>query len=205
MAVAWCIPRPGHGMVAQCCTRTGRSAPRLERSTALEAIADGLGVRYIAPNRPGFGGSDRAPGRTVLDFAADIRELTDALAISRFWVVGVSAGGPYALAIAHRLGARVSRAAVCSSLSPLCAPHQTPGMPLRIRVALAAIARAPDQCIGLGDQLIPLIQGGAIRGCSATSSRPTPRDRSAPGSRSPTSATRRAKLPHRRPSRAAAG
>ncbi|HWF75452.1 MAG TPA: alpha/beta fold hydrolase [Solirubrobacteraceae bacterium] len=124
----------------------------------LEAITSELGVRYIAISRPGIGGSDPAPGRTVLDFAADVRELVDELEIDRLKVVGVSAGGPYALAVARELSDRVDRVAVCSSLSPLCAPHRTPGMWRRIRLALSVLARAPGTCAAVGDLAVPAIR-----------------------------------------------
>jgi pimeloyl-ACP methyl ester carboxylesterase len=130
----------------------------LGRAAGLEAAVTELGVRYIAVSRPGIGGSDAAPGRTVLDFAADIRALADALALDRFAVVGVSAGGPYALGLARALGPRVERVAVCSSLSPLWAPHRTPGMDRRIRLALAVVARAPNLCGVVGDATLPIIR-----------------------------------------------
>jgi pimeloyl-ACP methyl ester carboxylesterase len=127
-------------------------------SVDLDAITWRLGVRQIAVNRPGIGGSGPAAGRTVLGFAADVRALLDALALDRVHVIGVSAGGPYALALAHELPDRVRRVAVCSSLSPLCAPHRTPGMQLRIRLALALVARAPSLCTALGDSMLPVIR-----------------------------------------------
>jgi pimeloyl-ACP methyl ester carboxylesterase len=124
----------------------------------LEAIAAELGIRYVAVSRPGIGGSDPAPGRTILDFAADADQLLDALAIERVAVVGVSAGGPYALAVARELGERVCRVAVCSSLSPLCAPHRTPGMQRRIRLALSVLAAAPGLCAAVGDIAVPVVR-----------------------------------------------
>jgi pimeloyl-ACP methyl ester carboxylesterase len=124
----------------------------------LEAMTHRLGVRHIAVNRPGFGGSDPAPGRGVLGFAGDLEQLADALALERFAVVAVSAGGPYALAAARRLGDRVQRVAVCSSLSPLCPPHRTPGMTRRIRLALSMLAAAPGPCRAAGDTLLPLLR-----------------------------------------------
>ncbi len=130
----------------------------VRRSVDLEAITAELGVRYIAVSRPGIGGSDPAPGRAVLDFASDLAEVADALSVERFAVVGVSAGGPYALAAARRLPDRVTRAGVCSSLSPLCAPHRTPGMQLRIRLALAVLSRAPGGCAAAGDLVLPVIR-----------------------------------------------
>jgi pimeloyl-ACP methyl ester carboxylesterase len=129
----------------------------LDATVDLERMTARLGIRYIAPSRPGVGGSDPSPGRTIVDFAADLRHLVDALGIDRFSVIGVSAGGPYALATARQLGDRVRRIAVCSSLSPLCAPHRTPGMNQRIRLALAALARAPQLCERLGDAVLPVI------------------------------------------------
>lgn len=129
----------------------------VDATVDLARMTDRLGIRYIAPSRPGVGGSDQSPGRTITDFAGDVRQLADALSLERISVAGVSAGGPYALAVAHRLGDRVDRVAVCSSLSPLCAPHRTPGMRLRIRLALAALARAPGLCEWLGDAVLPIV------------------------------------------------
>ena len=130
----------------------------LRRSLDLEAITADAGVRYIAVSRPGIGGSDPAPGRTVLDFASDLRELADTLSLERFAVVGVSAGGPLSLAAARQLPDRVIRAGVCSSLSPLCVLHRTPEMQLRIRLALAALAWAPGACAAAGDMVLPIIR-----------------------------------------------
>jgi pimeloyl-ACP methyl ester carboxylesterase len=131
----------------------------LRHSVDLEAILSRLGIRHVAINRPGIGGSDRAGRRrTVLEFAQDVETVTDALGIGRFMVVGVSAGGPYALATARALGDRVDRVAVCSSLSPLCAPHRTPGMPTRIRLGLWALAAIPRACTVLGDVVLPLVR-----------------------------------------------
>lgn len=129
----------------------------LAASTELQEITRELSIRHLALSRPGTGGSDPAPGRSIADFAGDVRALADALALERLDVVGVSAGGPYALAIAHRLPDLVSRVALCSSLSPLCAPQQTPGMRRRIRVALRLLAAAPDTCATIGDAVLPVI------------------------------------------------
>ena len=96
--------------------------------------------------------------RALSDFARDVEAVADALGVDRFLALGVSAGGPYALATARALGDRVWRVGVCSSLSPLCAPHRTPGMALRIRLALASLAAAPRLCSGLGDGLVPIVR-----------------------------------------------
>lgn len=71
-----------------------------------------LGVRAIAPDRPGIGLSSTRPGYTLEDIADDIAELADHLGLERFRVLAWSGGGPYALAAAARLGERVSSLAM---------------------------------------------------------------------------------------------
>ena len=129
----------------------------VEATVDLVQIVERVGVRYIAANRPGVGGSDPKPGRSILDFADDIAALADHLGVERFSLLGVSAGGPYALAIAHRLGTRVDRIALCSALSPFCDPHRAPGLQRRVALPLAALAAAPQTARSLGNALLPLL------------------------------------------------
>ncbi|WP_424214512.1 alpha/beta fold hydrolase [Streptomyces sp. BI20] len=76
------------------------------------------GIRLISPDRPGYGGSDRLPGRTVADAAADVAAVADALGLDRFAVVGRSGGAPHALACAALLPDRVTRTAALVALAP---------------------------------------------------------------------------------------
>ena len=62
-----------------------------------------LGVRIIAVDRPGFGQSDFQPKRTLLDWPDDVSALAHKLNIPQFKVLGLSGGGPYALACAYKL------------------------------------------------------------------------------------------------------
>ncbi|MEU6373104.1 alpha/beta hydrolase [Streptomyces sp. NPDC046909] len=75
-------------------------------------------VRLITYDRPGYGASDRLPGRQVSHVSADVAAIADALGIERFAVVGRSGGGPHALACAALLPDRVTRVAVLVSLAP---------------------------------------------------------------------------------------
>ena len=77
-----------------------------------------LGVRLIAYDRPGYGGSDRLPLRSVAHAASDVRAIADALDIETFSVIGRSGGGPHALACAALLPDRVRRVAVLVGLAP---------------------------------------------------------------------------------------
>ncbi|HVQ91566.1 MAG TPA: alpha/beta fold hydrolase, partial [Mycobacteriales bacterium] len=54
------------------------------------AAADRAGVRILTPDRPGFGGSDPQPGRTLADWPADATVLLDTLGVHRFAVAGGS-------------------------------------------------------------------------------------------------------------------
>lgn len=154
--LSYTITGPPNGMPVIYCH--GAIGTPVGRSIDLERLTSELGVRYVAVNRPGVGASDRHPTRTLLDFAQDVRALSGALGLSRFAVVGVSAGGPYALAIARELPDRVDRVALCSSLSPLGAPHLMPGTDRQIRIALTALARAPGTWERIGDALLPVIR-----------------------------------------------
>ena len=82
------------------------------------AVLHRLGVRLIAFDRPGYGRSDRLPGRQVADVAADIAAIADAYGLEKFAVVGRSGGGPHALACAAMLPHRTTRAAVLVGLAP---------------------------------------------------------------------------------------
>ena len=77
-----------------------------------------VGARVITYDRPGYGGSDRRPGRRVVDCVGDVSAIADTLGIDQFAVTGGSGGGPHALAVAARLPERVTRAACVVSPAP---------------------------------------------------------------------------------------
>jgi pimeloyl-ACP methyl ester carboxylesterase len=81
-------------------------------------VAERLGVRWVAHDRPGYGRSTPAPGRTVASAAADVAAVADALGIDRFAVMGHSGGGPHALACAALRPDRVRAAVSMSALAP---------------------------------------------------------------------------------------
>src|SRR5690348_15425754 len=79
-----------------------------------DALTASLGVRLISADRPGIGASDPDPRASLLTVAGDLQALADALELDRLALAGHSGGGPYALALAHRLGERVSRVAIAA-------------------------------------------------------------------------------------------
>lgn len=95
----------------------GHGSSRLE-ALMLEDAAHRLGLRVIALDRPGIGYSDPRDGDRLLDWPHDVAEAADLLGIERFAVQGMSAGGPYALACAYRLGDRVTACSLISAVPP---------------------------------------------------------------------------------------
>lgn len=75
-------------------------------------------IRFVSYDRPGYGDSDRLPGRRVADAARDVSEVADALGLDHFSVLGFSGGAPHALACAALLPARVRRTAALASPAP---------------------------------------------------------------------------------------
>jgi pimeloyl-ACP methyl ester carboxylesterase len=76
------------------------------------------GVQLISYDRPGYGGSERSPGRRVSDAVQDVAAIADALGLETFAVAGRSGGAPHALACAALLPDRVTRAAALVALAP---------------------------------------------------------------------------------------
>jgi pimeloyl-ACP methyl ester carboxylesterase len=77
------------------------------------------GVRILAPERPGIGVSDPKPDRTLGDWPDDVAALLDELGIDAAPVLGISGGGPYALACAALAPERTERAGVGVGLAPV--------------------------------------------------------------------------------------
>ncbi len=79
-----------------------------------DSIAKELGVRLVAVDRCG----PAVARRTLRSWADEVVELADSLAIERFGVIGWSAGGPHALAVAVAAPLRVTRIALVASMPP---------------------------------------------------------------------------------------
>ncbi len=106
--------RDGHPVVHN----HGGLVSALDVALADEA-ANRLGIRILAPDRPGIGGSEARPGRTLPDWPDDVAALLDDQGIERCGVIGWSLGGQYALACGWRLADRVERIALVAGCPPL--------------------------------------------------------------------------------------
>ena len=81
---------------------------RIEGMGAHDDLLAKLHIRLITPDRPGIGLSTPSRDRTVADWAADVRQLTDhLLGVGQpFSILGFSAGATYALACGQLPGLR---------------------------------------------------------------------------------------------------
>ena len=101
------------------------------------------GFRIIAPNRPGVGLSEFIKRKGPLEAVDDVEDLTTALEIDEFSVVGISGGTPYALAAFYRLGRRVRTVTVISGMGPMRLPGAVRSMDRRRRMVLEVGSRYP--------------------------------------------------------------
>src|SRR4029077_12674457 len=93
-------------------TPSGRLQAALGHEAALRA-----GVRLIAFNRPGYGASANLPPG-LAQVGIDALDVLDQYDVGRFTVLGVSGGGPYALATGLADQARVTAVGVAAGIGP---------------------------------------------------------------------------------------
>jgi pimeloyl-ACP methyl ester carboxylesterase len=101
-----------------------------------DTVAAGLGVRLLAVDRCG----PAVPARTLTGFADELVALADARGVERFAVVGWSAGGPHALAVAASAPERVTRVALVGSMP---VPDGVRLMPRPVRTAMRVARISP--------------------------------------------------------------
>ena len=118
----------------------GGLSSRLDAGVGDEA-ARAAGVRLVAPNRPGIGGSTADGKASVAEWADTAAALADALGIERFSVAGWSAGGPFALGCAAKLGDRVMRVATVAGMYPVTDPDRLAELGLRVDRLLVRLSR----------------------------------------------------------------
>lgn len=113
----------------------------------LDSAARDRRIAMIAPDRAGYGGSGHDPARTIASGARDLGELVTHLGVDGCAVVGLSGGGPTALAAGVVLAGRVSAVATVGGVAPLVPRDPSVSLPpgrLMTRAAgrSEAVARA---------------------------------------------------------------
>lgn len=96
------------------------------------AAARAAGLRWISPDKPGYGGSGYHRNRSLISWADDLAALAGQLGLDRFALAGESGGGPFTLAAAHHLPGWISAVALIASAGPI-GPAERAGMKARNR------------------------------------------------------------------------
>lgn len=94
---------------------------------AAKEAAVRAGLRIVGIARPGVGRSTAHRHPRVMDVARDLLAVVDHLGARRFGIVGLSGGGPYALALAHLAPGRAAGVAVLGGVPPLEGPEASTG------------------------------------------------------------------------------
>ncbi|MBX3485640.1 alpha/beta fold hydrolase [Phenylobacterium sp.] len=115
-----------------------------------DARARALGLRLVAPDRPGFGLSSPSPDYSFAGVAADMVALADHLGLERLAVGGAHSGAAFALHVAARLGARATLVMASSG--------RAPGPPPRDRNRLARMRRRMEAQPWVAEALFGIVR-----------------------------------------------
>ncbi|MCX6400222.1 MAG: alpha/beta hydrolase [Propionibacteriales bacterium] len=121
-----------------------RQIPVDARQYAAEA-----GLRIIGIDRPGIGSSSPHLYPNLLDWTDDLALLLDALAIDKVRVIGLSGGGPYALAAGAGLPDRVEGVGVLGGVAPTRGPDAADGGIIQLAVHAAPLLAATRVPLGV--------------------------------------------------------
>lgn len=113
---------------------------------------NGVTARVVVLDRPGYGDSTFQAGRTLLDWPRDVAEAADRLGFEEFSVLGVSGGGPYALACAFALPDRVTRLGVVVGMGPADAVGMKESLTFRTTSGIGLVRRFQFGMLALGLQ-----------------------------------------------------
>src|SRR5439155_4981444 len=101
----------------------GTPGARRQIPVTARRAAERLGLRLVSVERPGVGDSTQHRYQCIRDWADDAAKVVDHFGHDRFAVVGLSGGGPYALACAHELPDRVTVVGLLGSVAPVVGPN----------------------------------------------------------------------------------
>jgi pimeloyl-ACP methyl ester carboxylesterase len=105
----------------------GTPGARRQIPHAARIAAHARGVRLIGIDRPGVGSSTPHLYGRILDWADDFAVVADRLGVEECALIGLSGGGPYALACCAALPERITAAAVLGGVAPTKGPDATTG------------------------------------------------------------------------------
>jgi pimeloyl-ACP methyl ester carboxylesterase len=99
-------------------------------------------LRWISPDKPGYGASDYDPKRSLGSWGEDLATLAGHLRLDRFALAGESGGAPFTLAAARHLADRVAVVALIAAGGPMSRADRV-GMTVNARVMNWLARNAP--------------------------------------------------------------
>jgi pimeloyl-ACP methyl ester carboxylesterase len=149
----------------------GSPGARRQIPPAAGRAAVTLGQRVVCIERPGIGMSTDHSYPNIRGWATDAMAAVDHLGGEHFIVVGLSGGGPYALAVAHEYPERVRACGLLGSVAPTVGVDGVPGGIVELTKRLHPLIRILRRPLGLSIQpllssLSPFAQLG-LRGFSS--------------------------------------
>ncbi|HEX7739655.1 MAG TPA: alpha/beta hydrolase [Marmoricola sp.] len=144
--------------------------PGARRQIPVEAREYALAhdLRIIGIDRPGIGSSTPYLYDNILDWTGDLELLADVLGIDTMRVIGLSGGGPYALAAGAALPDRVIAVGVLGGVAPTKGPDAVRGGLVELAPYAAPVVSAVRVPLGIalaqGIRLIRPLAGAAIDG-----------------------------------------
>ncbi|MFL6172288.1 MAG: alpha/beta fold hydrolase [Marmoricola sp.] len=151
--------------------------PGGRRQVPVEArmFAEQHDVRIIGVDRPGIGTSTSHLYENVLDWTGDLAVLADNLGVDTFRVIGLSGGGPYALAAGAAMPERVHGIGVLGGVAPMTGPDAIRGGLVEVApyaAPIIAATRIPlSYALALGIHLVKPLASLAIDGYAAVQPR----------------------------------
>jgi pimeloyl-ACP methyl ester carboxylesterase len=134
----------------------GTPGARRQIPTETRVFAQRHNIRLIGIDRPGIGSSTPHQYETVSGFADDMRTIADILGIDKMAIVGLSGGGPYALACAAAMPDRMVATGVLGGVAPTIGPDAIGG-------GLMALGSFVAPVLEVANVPIRLAAGGLIR------------------------------------------
>ncbi len=128
----------------------GTPGGRRQVPPAAREAADELGARIVALERPGVGASTAHSYDSILGWADDVEQVVDQLGLDRFGIVGLSGGGPYALAVGCVLSERTVGLAIIGGVAPTCGVDAPEGGVVQLTNRFATLLDVLHEPLGLG-------------------------------------------------------
>src|SRR6478735_7897960 len=124
----------------------GTPGARRQIPVEARAYAERHGLRLIGLDRPGIGSSTSHLYPDILDWTRDLELVLETLAIDTVRMIGLSGGGPYALAAGAALPDRVHGVGVLGGVAPTRGTDAVDGGIIQLAVMLApllSVSRVP--------------------------------------------------------------